>query len=139
MIAQTPIVAQLRKAGFASVEGVLEFSALKEPPRLSPALFVAPEREDPQPNRMATGVIDQKVIERFAVAVVIKAARSGAVVSDELHDVTRRISEAIAGWVHPEAGAPCELAGGRLASVDGQHVTWVVSFTTSRHFRKESQ
>ena len=139
MIAQTPIVAHLLAADFAHVEGVLEFVGLAEAPRVSPALFVAPERESAAPNRMGAGVVDQKITEIFNVIVVVLAARRPGKVNEALTEATGRIEEALGGWKHPDASSPCELVGGRLLSVDGQRVAWAMSFSVSRHFRKVSQ
>lgn len=138
MIAQQPIVDRLKAAGLQPVEGVLEFVALTEAPRASPAFFVAPERESASPNRMA-GVVDQKVAATFSVIIVVRAARRAGAVSDELKAHCDAVVDALLGWRHPESSSPCEYAGGRLLSVEGQHLSWALSFTASRHIRKESQ
>lgn len=138
MIAFAPIVARLKDAGFASVEGVLEFVALAEAPRLSPALFVVPERDSAAPNRMA-GVHDQRVTETFSIVLVLAGARLAGRVSDELKQHADTIVERLAGWRHPDAGGPCEYVGGRLVSTAGLRVAWAISFNSPRHIRKESQ
>ena len=116
MLRQQPIVDRLIAAGFASVQGVLEFAGLNEAPRLSPSLFVVPRRMSAQPNRMGAGVV-----------------------ADDLHDHCTAIETALTGWRHPDCNAPCELAGGDLMSLEGQRVAWSISFNASRHLRKESQ
>ena len=138
MISQQPVVDRLNSVGLKPVEGVLEFVGLTQAPRANPAFFVVPERDTAQPNRM-NGVIDQKLSETFSVVIVIAPARREATVSEALKLNVDRVTEALLGWRHPEASGPCEYAGGRLVSVDGQHVTWALSFTASRHIRKESQ
>ncbi|MGE4321770.1 MAG: hypothetical protein AB7E60_01920 [Sphingobium sp.] len=140
MIAQRPIVDRLGAAGFRTVEGILEWAGLTDPPRALPALFVVPEAEDAQPNRLATGMIDQAVSETFGVIVVVGArARGPGQVDDQLKDVTDRVRDALLGWRHPEASRPAEFAGGRLLSADGYRVAWLVRFRISLHLRKESQ
>lgn len=139
MLRQQPIVDRLIAAGFASVQGVLEFAGLNEAPRLSPALFVVPRRMSAQPNRMGAGVIDQKLGETFQVILVVKSARRPGVVADDLHDHCTAIETALTGWRHPDCNAPCELVGGDLMSLEGQRVAWSISFNASRHLRKESQ
>lgn len=138
MMGFAPTVARLKEAGFASVEGVLEFAAQIEPPRMSPALFVVPERDTAQPNRMA-GVHDQKVTETFSVVLVVVGARRAATVSEELSLHAEAVMRSLAGWRHPEASGACDYVGGRLLSAEGQRVAWAISFSASRHIRKESQ
>lgn len=139
MLRQQPIVDRLAAAGFASVQGVLEFAALSEAPRMSPALFVVPRRMSAAPNRMGAGVIDQKLGEAFQVVLVVNSTRLAAKVSDDLHVHCSAIETALTGWRHPDCSGPCELAGGELLSVEGQRVAWAISFNASRHLRKESQ
>lgn len=139
MMEFAPTIAQLKGAGFASVEGVLEFAGLQAAPRLSPALFVVPERESAAPNRIASGVIDQKVTEVISVVLVVAAQRREGAAGEELQIHTGRIEQAMVGWRHPDASSPCEYAGGRLLSAEGQRVAWVMSFSACRHIRKESQ
>lgn len=138
MISAEPTIARLQEAGFGSVEGVLEFVAQTEAPRISPALFVVPERDTAQPNRMA-GVHDQKVTETFSVVLVVKGARLAGRVREDLKQHSEAIVRAVAGWRHPEAAGACDYVGGRLLSAEAQHVAWAISFSASRHIRKESQ
>lgn len=138
MIGFAPTIARLRAAGFASVDGVLEFAGLSEAPRASPALFLVPESESAAANRMA-GVVDQKVTERFAVVLVVATARATRTVSEALQQHGKAIEEALVGWVHPDASGPCEMAGARLLSTEGQRVAWAISFSVSRHIRRQSQ
>ncbi|HEX7820638.1 MAG TPA: hypothetical protein VF463_08460 [Sphingobium sp.] len=138
MIAFAPTIARLKEGGFLHVEGLLEFVDLSEAPRVSPALFVVPERESAAPNRMS-GVVDQKVTEIFSVIVVVEAQRLAGKVSEELKRHTDAVVQQLVGWRHPEASGPCEYVGGRLLPPEGRRVAWAISFNTSRHIRKESQ
>ncbi len=139
MIRATPITDRLKAAGFKHAEGILELATQTEPPRISPALFVMPEREAGQPNRLGTGVMDQKVVETFAVAIVVEGARLQGKVGEDLAEHTRAVEDALIGWTHPDASGPCEFAGSRLVGVDRGKVTWAVFFTASRHIRKSRE
>lgn len=139
MIPVGPTVERLKSAGFAHVEGVLEFAALTAPPRLSPALFVVPERETAQPNRLGSGGHDQKISETFAVVLVVRTERNADAVSEALQEHSSQIEQALIGWSHPGASGPCEYTGARLMSAEPHHVAWAMSFSVSRHFRKVSQ
>ncbi len=136
MIAQGPIVDQLKASGFRSVSGVLEWAGLSIAPRALPALFVVPQSDTAQPNRLS-GVIDQKVDEIFGVIVVVEAReRAGESVDDGLKREVDRVINALVRWSHPEASRPTEYAGGRLISVAGDRVAWMMSFRTASHIRK---
>lgn len=139
MIAFAPIVDRLKEAGFSHVEGLLEFAALSTPPRLSPALFLVPEREAAQPNRLGAGGHDQKINETFSVVLVVRTERKADAISDALQQHAAQIEAALIGWKHPDATAPCEYASARLMSAEAHHVAWAMSFSVSRHFRKVSQ
>ncbi|QCI93265.1 hypothetical protein [Novosphingobium sp. EMRT-2] len=139
MIAQAPIVARLLAAGFNHAEGVLEFAGLSEAPRVSPALFVVPERESAGANTLGAGAVDQKITEIFNVVVVVRTERRPGAVNEALGEAIGAVETALAGWMHPDASSHCQIAGGRLLSTDGQRVAWAMSFSVSRHFRKVSQ
>lgn len=140
MIAQKPVVDRLEQAGCKSVSGLLEWSGLTEAPRALPAFYVVPQSDAAQPNRMATGVIDQKVDETFGVIVVVDAQkRAGDTVDDSLKREVDRVVEDLVGWRHPEASRPTEYGGGRLLSAEGYRVAWLLSFRTASHIRKQSQ
>lgn len=139
MISFAPTIARLKDAGFAHVEGLLEMVSLTEVPRVSPALFIVPERGAAQPNSLGAGGIDQKVTETFSVVLVEDAARRVAGVSEALQVDTKKVMDALLGWMHPETTKPCEFAGERLVSTEGRQVVWAMSFSTSRHIRRVSQ
>lgn len=139
MIGQAAIIARLKAAGFAHVEGLLEFAGLDEAPRMSPALYVVAERGTGAPNRMGSGVVDQKITETFSVVVVVQATRLASGASDALKEHCDAVERALIGWVHPEASGPCEYASARLLSAEGHRVAWAISLSVSRHFRGVSQ
>lgn len=139
MIDADPIIAQLVKAGFKQVQGVLEWAGLKVAPAHSPALFVIPDSDSAADNELV-GVHDQKIAEKFRVILVLKpAARVEGKPSRQLKIEVDRIRDAIAGWQHPDASKPCNYAGSRLLSADGWGVACAVDFRTSWRFRKGNQ
>lgn len=139
MISQKPIVDRLKAADFKAVSGLLEWAGLSEAPRADPALFVVPQGDAAQPNRMA-GLIDQKIDETFGVIVVVGAqARPGDTVDDGLKRQVDRVIGGLLGWRHPEASGPTEYGGGRLISADGYRVAWMLSFRCASHIRERSQ
>lgn len=136
MIALQPIVDRLKAAGFAQVEGVIEFAGLKDPPRIVPALYVVPEVESASANRMA-GIVDQRVSATFLIVLVLGGqARADGKVSAELEAQSDRVRDALIAWRHPDASGPFEYAGGRLLSVDGYRLAWGVRLTAPYHLRK---
>jgi hypothetical protein len=132
-----PIVAQLEAAGLKRVQGALELAALKTSPAMLPAFFVVPMGEDAAANRLS-GVHDQATTRTFGVVIIVEG-RSAERSSDLLADLEARVLQALAGWTHPEASRPCDYASGRMLSVSGSTVSWLVSFRTGRHIRKANQ
>lgn len=139
MISFKPTIARLQEAGFAHVEGLLEMAALTEAPRISPALFIVPERSTAAANSLGANAVDQKVTETFTVVIALQAVRLVGGTSEELQEHAAKVMDALLGWQHPEASRPCEFAGERLMSLQGRQVSWGMSFMTSRHIRKVSQ
>lgn len=135
-LALTPIIEQLRGAGCAQVEGVLELSGQETEPRRLPAYFVVPTDESAQPNANS-GTRDQAVDVGFQIFIVVDGARRNkAGISEELREQTRRVKDALVGWTHPQASRPCDYAGGRLVSASGSTVVWAVRLRTRYHERK---
>lgn len=135
MIAGGPIAAQLKAAGFKTVEGLIEYAALTAVPANLPALFVVPIDDSAAPNQMA-GIIRQRVSARFQVIVVVAAhsrRRDGP--AEDLHEATSGVIKALLAWTHPEADAPTEYDGGRLLSADGRAVAWAVRFRAAYNLR----
>lgn len=132
---QKPIVDRLKEAGCKRVYGALEFAGLKDRPDHLPAFFVVPEGWTATPNQLA-GAHDQRTSESFGVVIMLhEAPRRDDAVSEELETEERRVIDALAGWTHPDASRACDAAGGRLLSVSGSTLSWMVSFRTSRHIR----
>ncbi|MBX9881267.1 MAG: hypothetical protein K2X73_04770 [Sphingomonas sp.] len=136
MLAQQPIVEQLRRAGAKSAEGVIEFAGQVEAPRMVPAFFVIPTRERAEPNAYA-GARDQRVSVEIGVVIVLAgAARHGQSTSEQLVDACQLAGRALTGWTHPQASAPTDYAGGELLSTKDGLVMWLMRFATRYHERK---
>lgn len=130
-----PTVARLRDGGCRNVAGTLEMIGLKAPPQL-PAHFVVDQGESASPNRHQ-GVHHQEVATTIGVVVIMNGtARRGDSVSEELGEHIDRVIDLLVGWTAPEAAGPFNYAGGRLLSVNGQTLSWLLTFTTTRHIRK---
>ena len=137
MLALTPIVEQLRGAGYRNVAGLLEFAGQKDAPRNLPALFVVPLSDSARPNALATGGHDQKLSAGFAVMMVLDAARRNRdEIAEDLQRECTTIVTALAGWVHPGGSGPIDYDGGRLASADAGTIVWQLRFTSPYRFRK---
>lgn len=134
----TPIVEELKRAGFRRVYGALELAALDKEPTTLPALFVVPEGENAAPNNLV-GVHDQAAERRFGIVILVDgAARREDRISEELTELEEKVIFTLAGWTHPQASRACDYAGGRLLtmSASGRTLAWMVSFRTARHIRK---
>lgn len=134
---QQPIVDLLKMLGFAQVGGVLEYAALQSVPGQLPAAFVVPQGESAEPNRLATGGTDQRVLWGFAVVLVLPAAaRRADAISEMVEERSRAVKEAIVGWTHPDASGPCVFTDAQLAGAGSNAVSWAVRFRAPYHLRK---
>lgn len=140
MIALQPVAERLKAKGVPRIEGVLEYSALSAAPPLLPAHFVTPLDESAAANRLAAGVIDQRVSFQFQVVTIVQAsAARSALPSEELGEQVRLVKAALLGWMLPGTVAPIELAGGRLLSAGGREAVWSTRFRTAYHERTATQ
>lgn len=131
-----PIVDRLKAEGFGRVHAIRELADLQNAPERLPACFVLPESEDASPNQMS-GIHDQLAQRIFGVVIMMDgAARNDDRIADDLSEQEARVIDALAGWTHPEASRACDYVGGRLLSVGGRTVSWVVRFRTARRIRK---
>ena len=136
MIPLAPVAAELKRAGFAHVAGVLEYAGLTAPPAVTPTLFVVPDSETAAENR-TNGLTDQRVAFDFRIVLVLRAdARDPDRPSDELVELATRATRALTGWTHPDAGAPTAFLGGQLMSAGGHLVAWGLRFRTHYHLRR---
>jgi hypothetical protein len=135
-VRQAPIIRQMKATGLVRVYGALELAGLKTAPAVLPAYFVVPEGWTAEANRMS-GVHHQPVSEGFGVVIMLNgAALREEQIDESLHVEQARVIEALAGWTHPEASRACDASGGRLLSVSGHTLNWMVSFKTGRTIRK---
>ncbi len=140
MIDLGAVADRLTSAKVPRVLGVLEYSALTSAPPLLPAHYVTPIDEDATPNRMAGGIIDQRVTNRFQVIIVVAANAARAErPSDELTLLIGKTKDLLIGWTIPGTSTPIEYAGGRLLSAGGREAVWAVRFRTAYHERKPVQ
>ena len=131
-----PICDRLAERGFAKAQGVLEFAAVTAPPSANRSVFVVPDRESAEPNRMS-GVVDQRVTHAFSVVVVVRSgARDPDAPSEALREAANGVRDALIGWRHPDASAPVEFTGGDLLSVGGHLASWAVRFSSRSHLRR---
>lgn len=131
-----PIVERLKAKGLKRVYGALELAALSSAPAALPAFFVVPEQWSAEPNRMS-GVHHQATADQFGVVIMLKGAQlREEQVSEELAELEDQVVDALAGWTHPDAAKACDAAGGRMLSVSGNTLSWMVSFRTGRTIRK---
>lgn len=135
MLDDAATIARLRDAGFARVEGVLDYAALTAPPAYLPALYVVPEDEDAGANTMV-GVHDQRIVARFRVVAIVGAALRPDVTADALRNAVVQIRDTLTGWTHPEASGATEYVGGRLQAIEPGTVAWGVRFRAPYRFRR---
>ncbi len=139
MLALTPIVEQLRGAGYRNVAGLLEFAVQRETPRALPALFVVPTSDGARPNELATGGHSQKLTAGWSVFLVLDSARRDRdAIAEDLQRECTTIVTALAGWAHPGGTGPTDYDGGRLASADAGTIVWQLRFSSPYRFRKAS-
>jgi hypothetical protein len=136
MISFAPIVAQLKAAGFNYVEGVIEFAAMTDVPRQTPALFIVPQADTASPNTLSAGAVDQRVSDVFSIVLVEEAKRVIGAASEALVEGSHKVEQALTGWQHPDASSPCQFVGGRLLSTQGHRIAWSMSFSLPRRIRK---
>jgi hypothetical protein len=131
-----PIVAKLKEAGCGRVSGGLEMAGVLREPGNLPALYVCPLGEDAAPNRHQ-GVHDQAVSADFGVVILVAvASRREEAVSDDLAELEEKVIHALIGWAPAEGWSACGYTGGRILSVSGSSLAWLVSFKTGFHIRK---
>lgn len=133
----SPIVARLKAAGFKRVYGALELANLAKAPATLPAFFVVPDRWSADPNKM-TGVHQQRTSEDFGVVIMLNgSALQDDRISDEIEEHQEKVLDALLGWTPPGASRACDAVGGRMLSVAGHTLSWMVSFRTGSQIRKE--
>jgi hypothetical protein len=133
----TPIVERLKEAGLKRVYGALELAGLDQAPSILPAYFVVPQGWEAGPQRYASGMHDQKVAEQFGVVIVMNGvALSETRVSEDIEERQNDLVASLVGWRHPQASVPFEAGAGRLLSVSGKALQWLITFRASTHIRK---
>lgn len=134
-----PILDRLEPLGFKTLGNELDFPALKQVPGRLPAAYVLPGDETADANRMGTRLVDQKITATFLVVLILPAVvRAGAMakLSDDFETTKAAVIDAFVGWQHPDSARPSEYVSGAIWSVDGQALTYCLTFKTSYHIRK---
>lgn len=131
-----PIVQRLKDKGVKRVYGALELAGLAKAPAQLPAHFVVPDRWSAGENRHH-GVHHQRTVEEFGVVILVPGrGLRDDLVSDEIAELEAAVIDALAGWTPPDASRACDLIGGRMLSVGGSTVGWMVSLRTGSEIRK---
>lgn len=132
-----PVIDQLAGLGFRTIDGVAGLADVENSLKALPAAFVAPSDEAASANRLAAGAIDQRVVASFSVIIVLAAsARLAGKASEDLHETALAVTNALAGWTHPDMSAPTEYRRGRLLSLRPGQIWWGLDFAAPFHLRK---
>lgn len=128
-----PVIQRLRQQApsLAHVAGGVSLAALKSVPSRTPAAFVLPVSEQAGPNTSGTLEVNQRIVRRFAVIVVVRDVRDAtgeAAYDGGLSQARGEIDAALVGWA-PEPGAGLVTrAGGRLLSFSSGALWWQDEF-----------
>lgn len=136
-----PIEARLKDQVAAlnrNVAGAVDFAAAEGNLKSVPAAFVLPLIDKAGPNNLACGGIEQRVVERFGVALVVNNASDarGAAAHTALEPLRRAVIDALLGWPPGAEYDPCEYGGGRILKLNGMDLWWQLDFTTAYFERK---
>lgn len=120
------------------VEGLGAYSALEEPPLLTPAAYVLPAATDAAPQALATGGHRQALTETVQVVLVTRNLRdaAGALASQDLVTVRDAARAALLGWAPGAEWTPLELTGGTLLAMEADAVVWRDQVASRTWFRK---
>lgn len=97
--------------------------------------FVIPLGDSPTANNQDVG-INQKIIERFAIVVVLDndttdKGKTGVIAYDLIDDIRAEIFSAILGWQVSGAEDVISYAGGRLLGINSANLWYQFEFMTS--------
>lgn len=115
-----------------SVTGLADLIAAKGIVKRQPACYIAPGREDAQPNPMI-GRVTQKVNETFGlwIAVSSGASATGEAGQALLKDLVDKVRAALVGWEPVPGYLPIELvSAGPIQWDDGQTLFWPETYRT---------
>jgi len=133
-----PVIDRLREQvpTLRIVGGGVDLAKLTTTPA-TPAAYVVPLRDNPQPNRGVNAVI-QTVEHRFGVLLVVRdvsKAQGEAAHDDALDELRQSVFAALLGWQHPDADGVLAYAGGGLQAFDGGVLYWAEEFTVDSQLR----
>lgn len=121
-----------------NVGGAVDFAAAEGNLKSVPAAFVLPLMDKAGQNNLACGGVEQRVVERFGVALVVNNtsdARGNAAHTD-LEPLRRAVIDALLNWQPSAEYDPCEYGGGRILKLNGKDLWWQLDFTTAYFERK---
>ena len=100
--------------------------------RVVPACYIIPTTDSAGANRLASGAIDQKVTQNFAVLAIFKQPERG-----DLHRIETALRDLLLGFTDREAGieTPVEYAGGATLRI-ADFLATRRNFRTTYHVRK---
>lgn len=121
--------------GLRAVEGLSDLGVLRSGSQIPPcpAVFVAPDSDQPDPNDAGNG-LSQRVTETVSIVTAVSNIRDrGRAVHQQLTTVRRAIKDALLLWVPDSESSPVELArgGGSLWHFDDRIVLWRDRFSTA--------
>lgn len=134
-----PVATRLKGVINRPIQTVVDLALLGDRgPSFLPAVFVAPDGEDPAAPRRLSGIHDQMISCTFVVVVMVGGeAAQASRIAEQLQGLITDIEERLVGWAHPDAeGEATAHAGSALLAMAGGRVEWAIRFTTQRRIRK---
>ncbi len=134
-----PIIAQVQTvAGIKKVGGAASFTAAQTTTIVTPCAYVVPLGDNAMPNKMLSGAIEQRVVERFAVILAATNAKDtqGSAVNDGIEPLRASVITALLGWQPSADYDPVEYGKGGLLALTNNIMWWQLEFVTAYQERK---
>lgn len=122
------------------VQGALELAAaLKAPSVATPAAFVVPMGDQPQPDEAFTGSVCQRVRTKVSIVLVVDNKRDGTgnAASDELELLRTKVRKALLGWGPPSMDSQFSAGPGLLIDMDNGRVWWADEYLIDHYWSTE--
>ncbi|MGA7673546.1 MAG: hypothetical protein WCA78_00695 [Rhizomicrobium sp.] len=121
------------------VGGAAAFAAAVDQLKVSGSAFVMPSQHIPTADRGLTGVISQKVSQKFMV--MLGFTRAGATGADRVNlieDTEQAVIGELLGWQPEGIVKPVTYAGGKLVGINVQQgiIFWGSEFTADYYLRE---
>lgn len=120
------------------VGGAADFQAAAETnPTATPACYVFLMSENPDPSE--TDLLQQRVSASIGIAFCVKNVKDakGAIATDLLDVLRKKVKDQIFGWPPSEEHDPLERGVSRLLAFRDQHVWWQDLYSTAYFDRSE--